>query len=823
MRARRSDSAASTCGRPTPRPIRERDALFRRGAVPDPAVREAARADPRRRPRARRPTPSATPPRASAAGGPTAGSLIEPDGAAGGGRPPSRPTSAPRSRPRSPTSAGSPRPSARPRTPDDDRRRASSSSDAGSPSIAPASTPRAGRRPTRARSSWASSRRGSRASERSSSPAPPMRDGDVHPVLLGAAGLLERRRAARRGRRPGDRRPRVRPAGRGPRARRPRRRARVSAWVTAAKVELVGEVGIDLPAGPSEGLVLADAHADPATVAADLITQAEHGPDSPALLVTPSEALADAVEAEVRRRLATALRRDILARALADHGRIVLVAGPRCRHRLRQRLRPRAPVGRRRGRSRRPSSGSGTPGSMFVGRWSPGVRRRLRLGREPRPAHRRPRARLRPARGRDVRQFNQVQRITREGLATLRPAIRTLAEAEGLLAHRDAVEARFATASADDRRPGGRPMSPSPFAVTSPTDPASYSWEATDEGVAERFGIPVSQVLRFDLNTSPAPPALLAGLLAAGRFETCCPSTRPATTGTSSRPPPSALRRRARRGRPGRGRGRDPRHVHEGVPARRAQAAVISIPTYAMYRIHAEQRGGRVIAVPRRPKAEGWAMDVDGGPGGGPRRRRRDARLGLQPEQPDRPPRSPRARSSACSRASQADAAADGRRVARGRRGRGVQRSSPGVRDRRCGTRFPNVVAVPHRLQGLRDGRPAGRVRGRATGRRSPRRALPAARARSGRSRPRSSRPRMRGRPRRCARTSPASSAERPRLAAALEAAGWDPQPSRDQLPAARPRARPNASEAAVARADAPRPRAADVRARPSRSRTACG
>ena len=63
-------------------------------------------------------------------------------------------------------------------------------------------------------------------------------------------------------------------------------------------------------------------------------------------------------------------------------------------------------------------------------------------------------------------------------------------------------------------------MSTSPFAVTSPTDPASYSWEATDEGVAERFGIPVAQVLRFDLNTSPAPPELVARLLREGRFET---------------------------------------------------------------------------------------------------------------------------------------------------------------------------------------------------------------------------------------------------------------------------------------------------------------
>ncbi len=47
--------------------------------------------------------------------------------------------------------------------------------------------------------------------------------------------------------------------------------------------------------------------------------------------------------------------------------------------------------------------------------------------------------------------YNQVQRISREGLASLRPSIRTLAEAEGLLAHRDAVEARFADATGDDR------------------------------------------------------------------------------------------------------------------------------------------------------------------------------------------------------------------------------------------------------------------------------------------------------------------------------------------------------------------------------------
>jgi hypothetical protein len=63
-------------------------------------------------------------------------------------------------------------------------------------------------------------------------------------------------------------------------------------------------------------------------------------------------------------------------------------------------------------------------------------------------------------------------------------------------------------------------MSPSPVSVPSPMDPASYSWEATDEEVADRYGLPIEHVIRFDLNTAPAPPHLLAELLAGGRFET---------------------------------------------------------------------------------------------------------------------------------------------------------------------------------------------------------------------------------------------------------------------------------------------------------------
>src|ERR1019366_4548577 len=71
-----------------------------------------------------------------------------------------------------------------------------------------------------------------------------------------------------------------------------------NAYVTAAKLEVFGECGIDLPAGPSEVMVVADTTADPVHVAADLLSQAEHGPDSPALLVTWDAAFAATVEVE---------------------------------------------------------------------------------------------------------------------------------------------------------------------------------------------------------------------------------------------------------------------------------------------------------------------------------------------------------------------------------------------------------------------------------------------------------------------------------------------------------------------------------------------
>jgi histidinol-phosphate aminotransferase len=154
-------------------------------------------------------------------------------------------------------------------------------------------------------------------------------------------------------------------------------------------------------------------------------------------------------------------------------------------------------------------------------------------------------------------------------------------------------------------------VSPTPVTYTSPTAPASYSWEATNEEVAARYGIPVDEIVRFDLNTSPAPPDLATTLLGGGRFET-----------PLSEYPPSDYRRLVAAAAARYGVATDELLVGAGadeildlvakafLPA--GGAAVIPTPTYAMYRVLTEQRGARVVAVPRAGAEAGWAMDVDG-------------------------------------------------------------------------------------------------------------------------------------------------------------------------------------------------------------------
>jgi histidinol-phosphate aminotransferase len=153
-------------------------------------------------------------------------------------------------------------------------------------------------------------------------------------------------------------------------------------------------------------------------------------------------------------------------------------------------------------------------------------------------------------------------------------------------------------------------MSPTPVTFTSPVLPTSYSWEATNEQVAERYGVPIESIVRFDLNTSPTPPALVDRLLAAGQFDA-----------PLSEYPPSDYRRLTEAAAARYGVATEELLVGAGADEildlvakaflTENARAVLPTPTYAMYRVLTEQRGAEVVAVPRRPATEGWALDVD--------------------------------------------------------------------------------------------------------------------------------------------------------------------------------------------------------------------
>lgn len=215
-----------------------------------------------------------------------------------------------------------------------------------------------------------------------------------------------------------------------------------NAWVTAAKLAVFGVCSIDLPAGPSEVLVLADETADPTLVAVDLLCQAEHGPDSPAVLVTTDSDLPDRVEAELDRLLPELERSDILEQALTDHGWAVVVpdhssaiafandyAGE---HVTIMTADPDTDAKQ-----------ITAAGSVYVGRWAPESAGDYATGAN----HVLPTGGLAAACGplaiEDFGSWRQVQRINRRGLENLVDTISTLATAEGLTAHRLAAEIRL--------------------------------------------------------------------------------------------------------------------------------------------------------------------------------------------------------------------------------------------------------------------------------------------------------------------------------------------------------------------------------------------
>jgi len=98
-----------------------------------------------------------------------------------------------------------------------------------------------------------------------------------------------------------------------------------NAYVAAAKRRVFGTVGIDLIAGPSEILVVADGENDPDWIAVDLLSQAEHDASAQSVLITDDPAFADAVEAAIERQLATLERADIAGASWREHGAVIIV------------------------------------------------------------------------------------------------------------------------------------------------------------------------------------------------------------------------------------------------------------------------------------------------------------------------------------------------------------------------------------------------------------------------------------------------------------------------------------------------------------------
>ena len=217
-----------------------------------------------------------------------------------------------------------------------------------------------------------------------------------------------------------------------------------NAWVMLAKSQVTAlpdGPAIDMPAGPSEVLVIADAGANPAFIAADLLAQAEHGPDSQVVFATDSAALVAAVEAEVRAQVARLPREAIATKAL-DFARLIVVPtldeafalsnayGPE--HLIVQLRDPRAWLAK-----------ITCAGSIFLGDYAPeslgdycsGTNHVLPTG-----------GAARAWSGVSVASFQRsisVQQVSREGLRAIGPCAVTMARAESLEAHAQAVVQRL--------------------------------------------------------------------------------------------------------------------------------------------------------------------------------------------------------------------------------------------------------------------------------------------------------------------------------------------------------------------------------------------
>jgi len=355
-----------------------------------------------------------------------------------------------------------------------------------------------------------------------------------------------------------------------------------NAWVTAAKRAVSSEVAIDLPAGPSECVIVADAGADAEFVALDLLAQAEHGPDSIAIVVTDAPGLIDAVESvlpDLASRLATG---QAALQTIRDHGGAVLVRTTGEAAEVIDAIAPEhvslqcadADALARRVRH---------AGAIFIGPWSPiaagdyatGTNHVLPTGGA---------ARAYGALG--VEAFGrwiEVQRLDATGVRSVAGTVEALAAAEGLPAHGRSVVARAERAGASAS------VADDPVTLLRRPEPVEpYPAEPSDDELAAGAGVPVERIARMDMNTVPGDRFAEYGDLAYGRL-------RAALAAVSGVP--------AERIIPGAGADELIRLVTTQAVGP-GDAVVVPVPTFAMFAVEARIAGARVVEVARESLAE---------------------------------------------------------------------------------------------------------------------------------------------------------------------------------------------------------------------------
>jgi histidinol dehydrogenase len=426
---------------------------------------------------------------------------------------------------------------------------------------------------------------------------PPGRDGHVDPAVLYAASLVGVERVLRVG---GAQAIAALAYGTESVPRVDRIFGAGNAWVTAAKRQVAADTPIDLPAGPSECVVIADATADPELVAADLLAQAEHGPDSLAILVTDAPALADAVDRELSAQAADLATGERALAALRDWGRCVVVPNLGRAIEVTEAIAPEHLS--LQCRDAEAMAGQVlSAGAIFIGPWAAIAAGDYATGTN----HVLPSGGTARAYGAlSVESFGrwvQVQQVTASGIRRLAPVVEAIAAVEGLPAHAASVRLRAMRAGADE------PDDPVEL-LRRPGPVLAYPSEPSDEEVAISLALPLGQVVRYDLNT-------LGGGALPGASE-----------GLQGYDPHRAVEYgdmayRRLRAVLGERLGVDGRRIMPGAGADElirlvatatlgdGDAALLPTPTFGMFAVETQLAGARVVELPRRDVGERQSVD----------------------------------------------------------------------------------------------------------------------------------------------------------------------------------------------------------------------